>query len=111
DRKLEFDAAMRLHRLLGEMSFDVDRINGVHNALVERGAKLKGDATFGKRLQELAGKVEAMRKKIVATTEGGAITGEERIREKTTQLYGAVLRSEEHTSELQSRGHLVCRLL
>src|SRR5207253_10898528 len=25
-------------------------------------------------------------------------------------LAGAVLRSEEHTSELQSRGHLVCRL-
>src|SRR5690625_1726900 len=25
--------------------------------------------------------------------------------------YGAVFRSEEHTSELQSRGHLVCRLL
>src|SRR5690625_6140710 len=24
---------------------------------------------------------------------------------------GAVIRSEEHTSELQSRGHLVCRLL
>jgi len=31
-----------------------------------------------------------LRKKIVATTEGGAITGEERIREKTTQLYGAI---------------------
>jgi hypothetical protein len=29
-----------------------------------------------------------MRKKIVATTEGGAITGEERIREHTTELYG-----------------------
>src|SRR5439155_25851581 len=27
------------------------------------------------------------------------------------QLQGLVLRSEEHTSELQSRGHLVCRLL
>src|SRR5690625_5419113 len=25
--------------------------------------------------------------------------------------YGAMERSEEHTSELQSRGHLVCRLL
>src|SRR5690625_6653653 len=25
--------------------------------------------------------------------------------------YDALLRSEEHTSELQSRGHLVCRLL
>jgi len=101
DRKLEFDAAMRLHRLLGEMSFDVDRINGVHNGLVERSAKLKGDAVFSKRLQELAGKVEAMRKKIVATTEGGAITGEERIREKTTGLYGAILNYEGRPGDYQ----------
>src|SRR5690625_6908183 len=28
-----------------------------------------------------------------------------------THFYEASLRSEEHTSELQSRGHLVCRLL
>src|SRR5690625_7025901 len=28
-----------------------------------------------------------------------------------TRLSGATTRSEEHTSELQSRGHLVCRLL
>src|SRR5690625_6908186 len=28
-----------------------------------------------------------------------------------TALSGLVIRSEEHTSELQSRGHLVCRLL
>jgi len=67
DRRLEFDAAMRLHLLLGEMSFDVDRINGVHDALMERVAKLKEDAAFSKRIQELAGKVEALRKKIVAT--------------------------------------------
>jgi hypothetical protein len=32
-----------------------------------------------------------VRKKIVATTEGGAITGEERLREHTDQLYGALL--------------------
>ena len=101
DRKMEFDAAMRLHRLLGEMSFDVDRINGVHDALMERGPKLKSDAAFSKRLQELAGKVEAMRKKIVATTEGGAITGEERIREKTTQLYGAILNYEGRPGDYQ----------
>src|SRR5690625_6941857 len=33
---------------------------------------------------------------------------------KTSPVFvvlGALLRSEEHTSELQSRGHLVCRLL
>ena len=101
DRRLEFDAAMGAYRLLGEMSFQVDRINRVHDALMERGTKLKGDPTFSKRLQELAGKVEAMRKKIVATTEGGAITGEERIREKTTQLYGAILNYEGRPTDYQ----------
>src|SRR5690625_5585151 len=30
---------------------------------------------------------------------------------KRHYLYGQLGRSEEHTSELQSRGHLVCRLL
>ena len=102
DRKLEFDAAMRLHHLLGDMSFDVDRINGVHAALLERGAKVKGDAALGKRLQELAEKVEAMRKKIVATTEGGALTGEERIREKTTGLYGEILNYEGRPTDYQT---------
>ena len=101
DRKLEFDAAMRVYRLLGDMSFDVDKINGVHDALTERGAKVKADAVFSKRLQELAERVEAMRKKIVATKEGGAITGEERIREKTTQLYGAMLNYEGRPADYQ----------
>jgi len=102
DRKLEFDAAMRLHRLLGDMSFDVDRINGVHAALLEREAKVKGDAALGKRLQELAEKVETIRKKIVATTEGGAVTGEERIREKTTGLYGEILNYEGRPTDYQT---------
>jgi photosystem II stability/assembly factor-like uncharacterized protein len=102
DRKMEFDAAMRVHRLLGDMSFDVDRINGVHSALLERRAKAKGDAALAKHLQELADKVEAMRKKIVATTEGGALTGEERIREKTTELYGEILNYEGRPTDYQT---------
>src|ERR1700680_2320792 len=91
DRRLEFEAAMRVYNLLGDMSFDVDRINGVHAALLARAAALKGDPALTKRLSETAQKVEVLRGKIVATKEGGAITGEERIREKTTALYGAIL--------------------
>ena len=34
---------------------------------------------------------DALRKQIVATTEGGAITGEERLREHTDLLYGAIM--------------------
>jgi photosystem II stability/assembly factor-like uncharacterized protein len=88
DRKLELDSAMRVYNLLGDMSFDVDRINGVRDALADRSGKVKGDAAFAKSLQDLSQKVDELRKKIVATKEGGAITGEERIREKTAGLYG-----------------------
>lgn len=90
DRKLDFDAVMRVYKLLGDLSFDVDRINGVHDALLDRAAKLGKNDPLAKRLNDLAANAESMRKKIVATTEGGAITGEERIREKTSQLYGAL---------------------
>src|SRR5439155_27237304 len=44
-----------------------------------------------KNISDFDGKVDGVRKKIVATTEGGAITGEERLREHTDQLYGAIL--------------------
>ena len=87
DRKLQFEASMRVYSLLGDMAFDVERINGVRDALAERVGKVKSDAALAKRLQELSEKADEMRKKIVATKEGGAITGEERIREKTTELY------------------------
>src|SRR6266508_1579399 len=42
-----------------------------------------------------------------ATTEGGG----DYLTAADDSATGALLRSEEHTSELQSRGHLVCRLL
>jgi photosystem II stability/assembly factor-like uncharacterized protein len=101
DRKLEFDAAMRVYYLLGDMSFDVDRINGVRDALAERSGRVKGDAALAKRLQELSQRVDELRKKIVATKEGGAVTGEERIREKTTGLYGDLLSYEGRPTDYQ----------
>ena len=45
---------------------------------------------FRSRLKELAAKLQDTKQKIVATKEGGAITGEERIREHLDLLYGAV---------------------
>jgi hypothetical protein len=92
---------MRVYNLLTDMSFDVDRINGVHDALLARAATLKGDAVLAKRLNDLAQKVEELRRKIVATKEGGAVTGEERIREKTTGLYGAILNYEGRPGDYQ----------
>jgi hypothetical protein len=101
DRRQEFEAAMRVYNLLGDMSFDVDRINAVRGTLLARAAALKGHAALAKLLTDEAQKVEELRRKIVATTEGGAITGEERIREKTTGLYGAILNYEGRPGDYQ----------
>ena len=52
-------------------------------------------------MSDFDGKVDAVRKQIVATTEGGAITGEERLREHTDQLYGAILSYEGKPADYQ----------
>ncbi len=91
DRKQQYDAAMRVRALFGEESAVMDRILTVRAALAER-ARATKDEALRKRIAEFDGQVDAVRKRIVATTEGGAITGEERLREYTDTLYGAILR-------------------
>src|SRR5205085_9810864 len=54
-----------------------------------------------KAAADFEGKVDVVRKQIVATTEGGAITGEERLREHTDQLYGAILSYEGKPTDYQ----------
>jgi photosystem II stability/assembly factor-like uncharacterized protein/outer membrane lipoprotein-sorting protein len=90
DRKAHYDAAMRIHALFGDMSKLVDKIEGTKAAVGERVKALgKGDALAGK-LEQVVIRLDDIKKKIVATTEGGAITGEERIREHLDLLYGAL---------------------
>jgi hypothetical protein len=90
DRRQQFDLAMKLHRALGDMSYHVDRINSVRLALDDRAMKLPEGDPLSKRLAGASAQVDTLRKKIVATTEGGAITGEERLREFLTELYASV---------------------
>jgi hypothetical protein len=59
--------------------------------LAQSGGALPESDPLRKSISDFDGKVDGVRKKIVATTEGGAITGEERLREHTDQLYGAIL--------------------
>jgi photosystem II stability/assembly factor-like uncharacterized protein len=90
DRQTQYDAAMKVHELFNDESVLFQQIAGLREQLAEankdRPAK---DAVRGK-LSALDGKLDGLRKQIVATTEGGAITGEERLREHTDQLYGAI---------------------
>ena len=90
DRKAQYEAAMKVYALFNDESALFARIAGLREQVAEaRKSRPKGDALL-RRLENFDGKLDAIRKKIVATKEGGAITGEERLREHTDQLYGAV---------------------
>jgi photosystem II stability/assembly factor-like uncharacterized protein len=90
DRKAQFDAAMKVSDLFGRMT-DLDyRIVSVRDEAKARAAQAKEDPSLQKQLNALADKADTIRKEIVATKEGGAITGEEREREYLDDVYGAI---------------------
>jgi hypothetical protein len=101
DRKAQLDLSMKLYNLLGDMTFAVDRINGVRLALEARNANLLANDPLAKQLRAAAAQVDELRRKIVATKEGGAITGEERLRENLAELYGSVTGFEGHPTQTQ----------
>ena len=81
---------MQVQALFGGESALVERIGALRAGIAERSAKLKDGDALRAQLSAFDAKADAVRKQIVATKEGGAITGEERLREHTDQLYGAV---------------------
>ena len=91
DRAAQFDAMMKAHGLFGEMSKIVDRVNAMRAAVGARTKALPATDDLAGKLGTLGGKLDDIKKKIVATTEGGAITGEERLRENLDNVYGAIL--------------------
>ncbi|MCU1283620.1 MAG: sialidase, partial [bacterium] len=102
DRKLQFEAAMKVHALFGNESALMDRILFWRGELGKGAAALPEGDPLRRNVIDFDGKVDVVRKKIVATTEGGAITGEERLREHTDQLYGAILSYEGKPGEYQT---------
>jgi hypothetical protein len=90
DRKAQFDLSMKVYKELEHMTYGVAAIEGVRDGANARAARMSEKDPLHQQLQELATGCDALRSKIVATKEGGMITGEERIRELLGQLYGAV---------------------
>ena len=90
DRKAQFALMGKLSETIGHMSWAVEAIAGVRDAANARAAGLDAKDPLQAELTDYAAKANALRSRIVATKEGGAITGEERIREYLGSVYGAV---------------------
>jgi len=90
DRRMQFALVDRIGGLLNHMSWAVDAIIGLRDTAAARAAKLPAADALRQRLTAMADTVDKIRSKIVATKEGGMITGEERLREYVGGLYGDV---------------------
>jgi hypothetical protein len=101
DRKAQYDATQKVKALFGDESALMDRILALRASLTKSGAGVPEGDALRKVVTDFDAKVDAVRKQIVATTEGGAITGEERLREHTDQLYGAILSYEGKPADYQ----------
>jgi hypothetical protein len=112
DRKAQFELSLKLYAMLNEMTALVDRMNSVRGQLEARGAGVAETDSLVARLRKASDAVDEMRKTIVATKEGGMVTGEERLREHLVQLYGSVTNFEGRPSQMQvSRGTSIGREL
>jgi photosystem II stability/assembly factor-like uncharacterized protein len=90
DRQAQYAAAMKVYTLFNDESLLFARIAGLRQQVADANKGRAASDPLQHKLADFDGKLDALRKRIVATTEGGAITGEERLREHTDQLYGAI---------------------
>jgi hypothetical protein len=101
DRQAQFELSVKLYNLLSEMTSVVERMNALRAALESRAAGLATSDSLASKLRGASVDLDTLRKKIVATKEGGMITGEERLRENLTELYGNVVGYEGRPSATQ----------
>jgi hypothetical protein len=101
ERKQNFEAAMRVSDLFAQESDVVAQIGALRGQLAQYRGVAASDPPLAKALSDADAKADDIRKKIVATKEGGAITGEERLREHTDNLYGPLLLYEGKPTQYQ----------
>jgi photosystem II stability/assembly factor-like uncharacterized protein len=89
ERKLQLTALTQAGELFGRMTDLTEHIDGLRAAITRQRSALPTQDALTLQLQAAGDKLDAIKKEIVATTEGGAITGEERIREHLDELFSA----------------------
>jgi hypothetical protein len=112
DRKANLDLTLKVGGLLNHMSWAVDQIVTIRDSAQADAAQLDTKSPLHDQLIALSKSADELRTKIVATKEGGAITGEERLREYTGDLYGDISQYEGRpTDEQVARAEVLRRQL
>jgi hypothetical protein len=101
DRQAQYAAAERIKAMFLRMSKVVGQINGLRAKAGAIATDASAPADVKASAAALTAKADALRKNIVATTEGGAITGEERLREHADEIYGMIISVEDRPTAYQ----------
>ena len=101
DRQAQFAASERVKSLFERMSKVVGQINAVRQQAGALASSTTAPADVKAAASQLSAKADDLRKEIVATKEGGAITGEERLREHADDVYGAITSVEDRPTDYQ----------
>jgi hypothetical protein len=101
DRQAQFAAAERVKSMFERMSKLVAQINGVRDQTAALAESANTPPEVKASASQLGAKADDIRKEIVATKEGGAITGEERLREHADDVYGAITSVEDRPTAYQ----------
>jgi photosystem II stability/assembly factor-like uncharacterized protein len=99
DRALQQKTVLRLYGMIASFNSLTERVLGLRDQANARAAKLSGGDK--KQLTDMANKLGSMHKTLVATREGGWLSGEEELRERLGGLYGAVNTYDGRPSESQ----------
>jgi photosystem II stability/assembly factor-like uncharacterized protein len=90
DRALQHETAMTLYGMLGRLTYVADTVKSLEDGAKQRAERLPKGDKLRQRLNSLADTLESFRATLVATSEGGWLSGEEQLREKMAKVYGAV---------------------
>lgn len=100
DRQLQKKTVSELYGMIEELAFMNQQLINLNDtiAIMKPAAK---DKKLQQSLQLLSDSLTAARKSLVATKEGTAITGEERLRERMGSLYGSLMNYEGKPTDSQ----------
>jgi len=91
DRAFQQQTSMRLYHMLERLTWVVDTLIELREGAEEAADDLKEKDRLRETLTQYAEGLEEFRSTIVATSEAGRLSGEEKLREKLGQLYGNVV--------------------
>jgi hypothetical protein len=90
ERAAQHETALQLYGMLGRLTYVADSVKGLEDGARDRAAKLPAGDKLRKQLESLAATLGTFRATLVATSEGGWLSGEEQLREKMAKVYGGV---------------------